>query len=191
MVVREGVYDIICGMIDFGNLKGEYTVLAYLVEYAERARDVLRRAAVGESTFTDDACRAAFLALMRETTDDDALLLGVAQRNIPMLKDSAATEAASPDEAADNAASPGEEAPAEGSGETGTGGGEADGGSGKADDGSGESDPGDGEAADAPDIPLGEEEPPPRRHDRKKKSTGQLRLPGMGFITGLRKDKKK
>ncbi len=80
-------------MIDFGKLKGEYTALAYLVRSADRARDVLRRAAVGESTFTDGDCRTAFLALMRETTDDDALLLGVAQRNLPALRDDAAISA--------------------------------------------------------------------------------------------------
>lgn len=42
------------------------------------------------------------------------------------------------------------------------------------------------------EVPLGEEEAKPsKRHDRKKKTTGQLRLPGMGFITGRGKDKKK
>ena len=80
-------------MIDFGKLKGEYTALAYLVRSADRARDVLRRAAVGESTFTDGDCRTAFLALMRETSDDEALLLGVALRNLPALGDDAATNA--------------------------------------------------------------------------------------------------
>ena len=36
-------------MIDFEKLKGEYTVLAYLVMCADRARDIMRRAAMNAS----------------------------------------------------------------------------------------------------------------------------------------------
>ena len=51
-------------MIDLEKLKGEYTVLSYLVTCAERARDVIRRAPVNESMFTSGENRAAFIALM-------------------------------------------------------------------------------------------------------------------------------
>ena len=84
---------------------------------------------------------------------------------------------------AEDVSPPGDADASPGDGEA--GGGEPHGG---ADDGSG------ADAVDDPDVPLGEDpepEPEPRRHDRKKKATGQLRLPGMGFITGRRKDKKK
>ena len=80
-------------MIDFEKSKGEYTVLSYLVSYAERARDVIRRAMVNESMFTDDGRRAAFIALMDAATDDEALLLGVALKAIPALDADAATNA--------------------------------------------------------------------------------------------------
>ena len=74
-------------MLDLNRLKGEYTILAYLVTYAARTRDVLRRAAVSESSFTDPDCRDAFTALMREPTDDMALLLRAAQKRIAALED--------------------------------------------------------------------------------------------------------
>lgn len=79
-------------MLDLKKLGGEYAALSYLVTCAKRAREVLRRAMVSEQTFSDAACRAAFLALMHEKTSDAALLLAVAKREIPEIE---------PDDAAD------------------------------------------------------------------------------------------
>jgi len=74
-------------MLDLNRLKGEYTILAYLATYAARTRDVLRRAAVSESTFADPNCRDAFAALMREPSDDTSLLLRIAKKKIAALAD--------------------------------------------------------------------------------------------------------
>ena len=52
----------------------EYTVLAYLIEYAARSREIIRCAAISPEMFEDDKCRAAFIALMDEETDDRDVL---------------------------------------------------------------------------------------------------------------------
>lgn len=57
-----------------GNYELEYTVLAYLIEYAARSREIIRRAAISPEMFEDDKCRAAFIALMDEETDDRDVL---------------------------------------------------------------------------------------------------------------------
>ena len=72
-------------MIDLERLKGEYTMLSYLVFYAERARDVMRRAMVSDAMFTLDENRTAFAALMQETTEDSTLLFRAAGKSAPAI----------------------------------------------------------------------------------------------------------
>ena len=72
-------------MSEIERYKGEYTVLSYLVTCAKRAREIMRRATVNESMFSSDENRAAFIALMAATTNDDTLLLGVAAKALPAL----------------------------------------------------------------------------------------------------------
>ncbi len=72
-------------MIDLEKLKGEYTMLSYLVFYAERARDVMRRAMVSDAMFTLDENRTAFAALMQETTEDSTLLFRAAGKSAPAI----------------------------------------------------------------------------------------------------------
>lgn len=61
----------------------EYTVLAYLIEYAARSREIIRRAAISPEMFEDDKCRAAFIALMDEETDDKDVLTFKASKLLP------------------------------------------------------------------------------------------------------------
>ena len=65
--------------------KGEYTMLSYLVTYAKRAREIMRRATVNESMFTSDENREAFNALMAAPETEDGLLLNVASKSIPAI----------------------------------------------------------------------------------------------------------
>ena len=62
-------------MIDIETDKGEWTMLAHLVCDAERARDVMTRAAVCADAFTDASRREAFLMLMGEKATDEAILI--------------------------------------------------------------------------------------------------------------------
>ncbi len=62
-------------MIDIETDKGEWTMLAHLVCDAERARDVMSRAAVCADAFTDASRREAFLMLMGEKATDEAILI--------------------------------------------------------------------------------------------------------------------
>ena len=79
-------------MSEIERCKGECTALSYLVTYASRARNVMRRAMVNESMFTSDERRTAFVGLMDAATDDEALLLGVALKAVPALNATTATD---------------------------------------------------------------------------------------------------
>ena len=68
-------------------LKRQHTVISYLITYASRAREVVNRAAIGADMFPDSDCRATFLALLADDAEDDALLLELACRTLPALKD--------------------------------------------------------------------------------------------------------
>ena len=80
-------------MMDTLKPKDEYTLLSYLVHYAERARDILTRALISDGAFTDDARRTAFHELMASKATDEFSLLGIVARNIPDLEDSKRLEA--------------------------------------------------------------------------------------------------
>ena len=68
-------------------LKRQHTVISYLITYASRAREVVNRAAIGADMFPDSDCRATFLALLADDAEDDVLLLELACRTLPALKD--------------------------------------------------------------------------------------------------------
>ena len=68
-------------------LKRQHTIISYLITYASRAREVVNRAAINADMFPDPDCRATFLALLADAAEDDTLLLELAQKTLPALKD--------------------------------------------------------------------------------------------------------
>ena len=80
---------------DFGLLRGEYTILAYLrnESTAELMRDTLVRANVNGDYFTADNLRAAFLAMMQlEKLPDEHAAYRILKEHIPQFTDNSTWE---------------------------------------------------------------------------------------------------
>ena len=65
----------------------EYTILAYILQYAKRAREIMSRVPINGEMFEDDKCRAAFIALMNEESEDVDVLAKKLLEHLPELKD--------------------------------------------------------------------------------------------------------
>ena len=78
---------VLCGDGDFmDKIKTQLTILAHIVSYPDRARDIVQRSAISAEMFADEECRAAFIALMEETSEDEEVLLNIAMERISLLR---------------------------------------------------------------------------------------------------------
>ena len=78
---------VLCGDGDFmDKIKTQLTILAHVVSYPDRAREIVQRSAISAEMFADEECRAAFIALMEETSEDEEVLLNIAMERISLLR---------------------------------------------------------------------------------------------------------